>query len=43
LYFRHDTFKSVILTVGLFGLILFGVCVWFSFHKPRSPASGGAV
>ena len=38
LYFRHDTFKSVILTVGLFGLILFGVCVWFSFSQ--TPVAG---
>lgn len=35
LYLRHDTFLTVIHTIGLFGLILLAVCVWFSFHRPR--------
>ncbi len=32
LCFWHDTFKMVIQIIGIFGLILLGVCAWFSFH-----------
>jgi O-antigen/teichoic acid export membrane protein len=31
LYFYHDTFKTVILTLGGFGLLLLAVCAWFTW------------
>jgi O-antigen/teichoic acid export membrane protein len=43
LYFRHDTFKTVIQTIGTFGLVLFAVCVWFSFHKTKPRISSPVV
>ncbi len=30
--------ETVLQTLGVFNLILFGVCVWFSFKSPRSKA-----
>lgn len=35
LYFRHDSFKAVVQTIGCFGLMLLAVCVWFSFHHSK--------
>ena len=43
LYFRHDTFKTVIQTIVTFGLVLFAVCVWFSFHKTKPRISSPVV
>jgi len=31
LYFRHETFKMVIQTLGLFGLLMLAVCAWFTW------------
>jgi O-antigen/teichoic acid export membrane protein len=31
LYFRHDSFQMVIQTLGIFGLLLLGVCAWFTW------------
>ena len=36
LYFRHDTLQMVIQILGIFSLILCGVCAWFTFHKPKA-------
>ena len=32
LYFRHESFTQVIQTLGIFALLLLGVCAWFSFR-----------
>jgi hypothetical protein len=32
LYFRHQTFITVFQLLGIFSLIMLGVCVWFSFR-----------
>jgi O-antigen/teichoic acid export membrane protein len=41
LYFRHGTFQIVIQTLGIFSLLLLGVCAWFTWgkkvHIPQSP------
>ena len=31
LYFRHDTFQSVIQTLGIFSVLLLAVCSWFTW------------
>lgn len=31
LYLRHETFTQVIQTLGIFGLLLLGVCAWFTW------------
>jgi O-antigen/teichoic acid export membrane protein len=36
LCFWHETFVTVIRTIGCFGLVLLAVCAWFSFHDYRS-------
>jgi O-antigen/teichoic acid export membrane protein len=39
LYLWHDSFKQVIQIIGIFGLLLLAVCVWFSFVKPPAKAA----
>jgi len=39
LRYNHETFTSVIQTLGLFGLLLVAVCVAFSFGPPRTSAT----
>jgi len=44
LYLRHDSFKTVIQTLGIFGLLMVGVCAWFTWgggsqSKVQSPQS----
>ena len=41
LYFFHDTFKMVIQTLGIFGLLLTGTCAIFALlpHGKRSPGA----
>jgi O-antigen/teichoic acid export membrane protein len=43
LYLHHESFKTVILTIGIFGLILLAVCAWFSFHEHRPKAANPAA
>ena len=43
LYFHHDSFKTVIGTLGIFGLLMVGVCVLFAWViKPKSAAATAA-
>ena len=43
LYLWHETFQQVIQTLGVFALLLFGVCAWFTWgrggDKVQSPRS----
>jgi hypothetical protein len=39
LRFNHETFTSVIQTLGIFGLLLVAVCVAFSLGPPRASAT----
>ena len=39
LAFYHDTFKTVILTLGIFGLLLLAVCAWFTWGVKKSKAT----
>ena len=40
LYYRHETFRMVIQTLGIFSLLLLGVCAWFTWgRKTRTPNS----
>jgi O-antigen/teichoic acid export membrane protein len=39
LQFRHDSFTTVIRTLGLFGLLLVVVCVVFTIRQPRAGAT----
>lgn len=38
LYFRHDSFIQVIQTLGIFSVLLMGVCAWFTFIQPKPKA-----
>jgi O-antigen/teichoic acid export membrane protein len=40
LYLWHESFTQVIQTLGCFGLILLGVCAWFTFRSPRATVRG---
>ena len=46
LYLRHETFIQVIQTIGIFGMLLLAVTVWFTYRTPTfiptqsSPAAG---
>ncbi len=43
LYFHHDSFKTVIGTLGIFGTLMVGVCVLFTWViKPKSAAASTA-
>jgi hypothetical protein len=33
-----DTFRNVLLTLGLFSVLLLAVAVWFTVRKPKPPA-----
>jgi O-antigen/teichoic acid export membrane protein len=39
LRFRHDSFESVIQTLGLFGSVLLAVCLFFSWREARTANS----
>jgi O-antigen/teichoic acid export membrane protein len=39
LYYRHQTFQMVIQTLGIFGLLMLGVCAWFTWG-PGRPKEG---
>ena len=35
-HYGYGEFKPVIQTIGVFGVLLLSVCVWFSFHRPKT-------
>jgi O-antigen/teichoic acid export membrane protein len=36
LNFRHESFLMVIQTLGIFGVLMLGVCAWFTWGSPKS-------
>ena len=36
LYLRHDTFQSVIQTLGIFSTLLLAVCAWFTWGPGKA-------
>ncbi|MSU59511.1 MAG: hypothetical protein EXS35_15295 [Pedosphaera sp.] len=42
LMFVHTSFVQVLQLLGVFNLLLFAVCAWFTFHSPKTAAANGA-
>jgi O-antigen/teichoic acid export membrane protein len=42
LYFRHDTFETVIQTLGIFSTLMLAVCAWFTWGPGKPSASANS-